>query len=120
MTTMRLSILLAICAVALLAGSASAQRYGYYQYSSYQNAYYPQSSATVVDVGGGYRLVPYAPYYRPASASAVYYRVGYSPAYQRYLTYPNFGPMAPAPYIPQSNPQIYYIPGSSGVLQPLR
>jgi hypothetical protein len=98
---MRYSLLLAICAAGLLAGRASAQQPGYF----------PQTSVNIVDVGGNYRLVANSPYYRPASSVPRYYSPGYSPAYQRYLVYPNFGP-GNTPYTAQVyyGQQVYYTP----------
>src|SRR5262245_14378915 len=102
---MRQSILLAICAVGIFASSTMAQQPGYY----------PQSSVTVVDMGGGYRLQVGAPFYRPASASAIYYSTGYSPAYYRSLAFPALGPSnMPA------TPQLYYISGYRGYYRPYR
>jgi len=102
---MRRSILLGICAVALLAGSAAAQQPGYY----------PQSSMSIADMGNGYRLQVGSPYYRPASASAIYYTPGYSPAFYRWMAYPSVGQgYAPA------NPRIYYVSPYPGYYQPYR
>jgi len=102
---MRHSILLVICAIGVLAGSAAAQQPGYY----------PQSSVTVVDVGNGYRLQVGSPYYRPATASAMYYTPGYSPAFYRWMSYPAVGPSnMPA------NPQVYYLSGYPGYYRPYR
>jgi hypothetical protein len=102
---MRRSILLVICTVALLAGSASAQQPGYY----------PQNSVPLVDMGNGYRLQVGSPYYRPASASAIYYTPGYSPAFYRWVAYPSMGPNT----MP-SNPQIYYVAPYQGYYRPYR
>jgi len=90
------SILLAVCIVGIFGGRAAAQLPGYT----------PLSSATYVDMGGNYRLQVGSPFYRPASASAIYYSPGYSPAYYRTLSYPALGPVNMPAY-----QQTYYRPG---------
>jgi len=80
-----------------------------------QSAYYPQTSSMIVDMGGNYRLVARSPYYRPATSAWPTYSVGYSPAYNRTLSNPNYGPMA-SPYYPQ----VYYLSGYPVYRQPLR
>jgi hypothetical protein len=102
---MRHAFLLAICATVLLAGSASAQQPGYDARSAY----------TIVDMGGGYRVVATSPYYTPGSSVPSYYSVGYSPAYQRYLTFPNYGP-----YTMPASPNVYYVPAYGVYYRSLR
>jgi len=98
---MRHSLLLVVCVVSLVAGSASAQQPGYY----------PRSYTPMIDTGGGYRITTGSPYYQPASMMARYYTPGYSPAY-----YPAYNYLPAPRYVPSG---VYEIVGYGGYLRPI-